>query len=84
MDLTATLGAKKAYSSVDFVLIAALTNYDSSTQHFDTSAVENVIDLVIKYNPEAIIVIKSTIPVGYTKSIWEKTGSKNILFNSEF
>lgn len=84
LDLTATLDAKMAYSVADFVVIAAPTNYDSSTQHFDTSAVENVIDLVMKYNPEAIMVIKSTIPVGYTKSIREKTGSKNILFSPEF
>lgn len=84
LDLTATLDAEMGYSSADFVVIAAPTNYDSSTQHFDTSAVENVIDLVIKYNPEAIMVIKSTIPVGYTKSIREKTGSKNILFSPEF
>lgn len=73
-----------AYRAADFVVIAAPTNYDSSTQHFDTSAVENVIDLVMKYNPNAIMVIKSTIPVGYTKSIREKTGSKNILFSPEF
>lgn len=84
LDLTATLDAEMAYSAADFVVIAAPTNYDSSTQHFDTSAVEDVIDLVMKYNPEAIIVIKSTIPVGYTKSIREKTGSKNILFSPEF
>lgn len=84
LDLTATLDAKMAYSAADFVVIAAPTNYDSSTQHFDTSAVENVIDLVMKYNPEAIMVIKSTIPVGYTKSIREKKGSKNILFSPEF
>ena len=84
LDLTATLDAEMAYSAADFVVIAAPTNYDSSTQHFDTSAVENVIDLVMKYNPEAIMVIKSTIPVGYTKSIREKTRSKNILFNPEF
>lgn len=84
LDLTATLDAKMAYSVADFVVIAAPTNYDSSTQHFDTSAVENVIDLVMKYNPEAIMVIKSTIPVGYTKSIRKKTGSKNILFSPEF
>lgn len=84
LDLTATLDAEMAYSAADFVVIAAPTNYDSSTQHFDTSAVENVIDLVTKYNPEAIMVIKSTIPVGYTKSIREKTGSKNILFSPEF
>ena len=84
LDLTATLDTEMAYSAADFVVIAAPTNYDSSTQHFDTSAVENVIDLVTKYNPEAIMVIKSTIPVGYTKSIREKTGSKNILFSPEF
>ena len=84
LDLTATLDAEMAYSAADFIVIAAPTNYDSSTQHFDTSAVENVIDLVMKYNPEAIMVIKSTIPVGYTKSIREKTGSKNILFSPEF
>ena len=83
LDLTATLDAKMAYSAADFVVIAAPTNYDSSTQHFDTSAVENVIDLVMKYNPNAIMVIKST-PVGYTKSIREKMGSKNILFSPEF
>ena len=84
LDLNATLDAEMAYSAADFVVIAAPTNYDSSTQHFDTSAVENVIDLVMKYNPEAIMVIKSTIPVGYTKSIREKTKSRNILFSPEF
>ena len=84
LDLTATLDAKSAYSTADFVVIAAPTNYDSVTQHFDTSAVESVIDLVMKYNSEAIMVIKSTIPVGYTKSIRKKTGSKNILFSPEF
>lgn len=84
LDLTATIDAEMAYSAADFIVIAAPTNYDSSTQHFDTSAVENVIGLVMKYNPEAIMVIKSTIPVGYTKSIREKTGSKNILFSPEF
>ena len=84
LDLTATLDAEQAYSAADFVVIAAPTNYDSATQHFDTSAVENVIDLVMKYNPNAIMVIKSTIPVGYTKSIREKTGSRNILFSPEF
>ena len=84
LDLTATLDAEMAYSAADFVVIAAPTNYDSATQHFDTSAVENVIDLVMKYNPSAIMVIKSTIPVGYTKSIREKTGSRNILFSPEF
>lgn len=84
LHLTATLDAEAAYSSADFVIIAAPTNYDSHTQHFDTSAVEAVIDLVMKYNPNAIMVIKSTIPVGYTKSIREKTGSQNILFSPEF
>ena len=84
LDLTATLDAEMAYSAADFVVIAAPTNYDSSTQHFDTSAVENVIELVMKYNPEAIMVIKSTIPVGYMKSIRKKIGNKNILFSSEF
>lgn len=84
LNLTATLDAARAYSDADFVVIAAPTNYDSHTQHFDTSAVEAVIDLVIKYNPDAIMVIKSTIPVGYTKYIREKTGSNNILFSPEF
>lgn len=84
LDLTATLDAETAYSAADFVVIAAPTNYDSSTQHFDTSAVENVINLVMKYNQIAIMVIKSTIPVGYTKSIQKKTGCKNILFSPEF
>ena len=84
LDLTATLDAEMAYRDADFIVIAAPTNYDSSTQHFDTSAVENVIDLVMQYNPNAIMVIKSTIPVGYTKSIREKTGSKNIIFSPEF
>ena len=84
LDLTATLDAEMAYSAADFVVIAAPTNYDSTTQHFDTSAVENVIDLVMQYNPNAVMVIKSTIPVGYTKSIRKKTGSKNIIFSPEF
>lgn len=84
LDLTATLDAEMAYSTADFVVIAAPTNYDSTTQHFDTSAVENVIDLVMQYNPNAIMVIKSTIPVGYTKSIREKKGNKNIIFSPEF
>ena len=84
LDLTATLDAEMAYSAADFVVIAAPTNYDSTTQHFDTSAVENVIDLVMQYNPNAIMIIKSTIPVGYTKSIREKTGSQNIIFSPEF
>lgn len=84
LDLTATLDAKMAYSAANFVVIAAPTNYDSTTQHFDTSAVESVIGLVMQYNPNAIMVIKSTIPVGYTKSIREKVGSKNIIFSPEF
>ena len=84
LDLTATLDAESAYKDADFVVIAAPTNYDSKKNFFDTSAVEAVIDLVMKYNPDAIMVIKSTIPVGYTKSIREKTGSKNIIFSPEF
>lgn len=84
LNLTATLDAKEAYSDADFVIIAAPTNYDSKKNFFDTSAVENVIDLVMEYAPDAIMVIKSTIPVGYTKSIREKTGSKNIIFSPEF
>ena len=84
LDLTATLDAKLAYSQADFVVIAAPTNYDSKRNFFDTSAVENVINLVMSYNPDAIMVIKSTIPVGYTQSIREKTGSKNIIFSPEF
>lgn len=84
LDLTATLDAESAYKDADFVVIAAPTNYDSKKNFFDTSAVEAVIDLVMKYNPNAIMVIKSTIPVGYTKSICEKTGSENIIFSPEF
>ena len=84
LDLTATLDAELAYSNADFVVIAAPTNYDSQKNFFDTSAVEAVIKLVMEYNPNAIMVIKSTIPVGYTKSIREKTGSKNIIFSPEF
>lgn len=84
LDLTATLDAKLAYSNADFVVIAAPTNYDSQKNFFDTSTVETVIKLVMEYNPNAIMVIKSTIPVGYTKSIREKTCSKNIIFSPEF
>lgn len=84
LNLKATLDAKQAYKNADFVVIAAPTNYDSKKNFFDTSAVENVISLVMEYNPEAIMVIKSTIPVGYTESIREKTGSKNIIFSPEF
>ena len=84
LDLTATLDAESAYKDADFVVIAAPTNYDSKKNFFDTSAVETVIDLVMKYNQNAIMVIKSTIPVGYTQSIREKTGSKNIIFSPEF
>ncbi len=84
LNLTATLDAKAAYSEADFVIIAAPTNYDSKRNFFDTSAVEAVIKLVMEYNPNAIIVIKSTVPVGYTVSIREKTGSKNIIFSPEF
>ena len=84
LDLTATLDAESAYKDADFVIVAAPTNYDSQKNFFDTSAVEKVIDLVIKYNPEAIIVIKSTIPVGYTESVRKKMGSENILFSPEF
>ena len=84
LDLTATLDGEKAYADADFVIIAAPTNYDSKKNFFDTSAVESVIDLVMKVNPDAIMVIKSTIPVGYTKSIRERIGSKNIIFSPEF
>lgn len=84
LDLTATLDAESAYTDADFVVIAAPTNYDSNKNFFDTSAVETVIKLVMKYNPNAVMVIKSTIPVGYTCSIREKTGSDNIIFSPEF
>ena len=84
LKLTATLDPAQAYSGADFVVIAAPTNYDSRTQHFDTSAVEAVIQLVMRYNPNAVMVIKSTIAVGYTVSVREKFGSSNIIFSPEF
>ncbi len=84
LNLTATLDAEAAYKDAEFVVVAAPTNYDSKKHFFDTSAVETVISLVEKYNPNAYIVIKSTIPVGYTASIREKTGNNKILFSPEF
>lgn len=84
LDLTATLDAEEAYKNAEYVIISAPTNYDSKKNYFDTSAVETVIDLVMKSNPNAIMVIKSTIPVGYTESIRKKTESKTILFSPEF
>ena len=84
LNLTATLDAKSAYKDAEFVVIAAPTNYDSKKNFFDTSAVEAVIKLVIEYNPDAIMVIKSTIPVGYTASIREKFHCDNIIFSPEF
>mgnify|MGYP002801601906 FL=1 len=84
LDLTATMDAQEAYKNAEYVIIATPTNYDSKKNNFDTSAVETVINLVMNLNPDAIMVIKSTIPVGYTQSIREKSGSKNILFSREY
>lgn len=84
LDLTATLDGEAAYKDAEFVVIAAPTNYDSKKNYFDTSAVEAVIKLVMEVNPDAMMVIKSTIPVGYTTSIREKTGSKNIILVQSF
>ena len=84
LDLTATLDAETAYKEAEYVVIAAPTNYDSQKNYFDTSAVEQVIELVLRVNPKAIMVIKSTIPVGYTESVCKKFGTENILFSPEF
>ena len=84
LNLMATLDAESAYTDAEFVIVAAPTNYDSQKNFFDTSAVEKVVNLVLKCNPEAIIIIKSTIPVGFTESLRQKTGSNNILFSPEF
>jgi UDPglucose 6-dehydrogenase len=84
LDLTATVDAEKAYKEAEFVVIATPTNYDSQKNYFDTSAVEQVIELVLRVNPKAIMIIKSTIPVGYTESVRKKYGTENILFSPEF
>ena len=84
LDLTATLDAEAAYKDAEFVVIAAPTNYDSQRNYFDTSAVENVIETVLRVNPKAIMVVKSTIPVGYTMSVRKKYNCENIIFCPEF
>ena len=84
LDLTATLDAEAAYKDAEFVVIAAPTNYDAKKNFFDTSAVEDVISKVMQYNPNAIMVIKSTIPVGYTESVRKKFNNNNIIFSPEF
>ena len=84
LNLTATLDAKVAYSNAEFIIVAAPTNYDSKQNYFDTSAVEAVVAEIMKYNQDAIIVIKSTVPVGYTEKLRAKTGNKNIIFSPEF
>lgn len=84
LELEATLDAESAYAAADYILIAAPTNYDSKTNYFDTSHVEEVIDIVLRVNPDATIIIKSTVPVGYSKSIKEKKGIRNLLFSPEF
>ena len=84
LDLTATQDAKEAYGNAEFVIIATPTNYDSKRNFFDTSAVESVIRQVTEYNPEAVMVVKSTVPVGYTEGIRKRAGNPNILFSPEF